>query len=128
MSVEMIAAHLDDRFRLLSTGSGDLPTRQRTLRATLDWSWDLLDARERTLLGRFSVFAGGWTLEAATAVCAGQEMDDWAVVDGLDGLVNRSLVFMDETPEGAVRYRLLESVRQHAGEQLAAAGEEASDP
>jgi predicted ATPase/transcriptional regulator with XRE-family HTH domain len=125
MSVEMIAAHLDDRFRLLSTGSGDLPTRQRTLRATLDWSWDLLGSRERTLLSRFSVFAGGWTLEAA-AVCAGEGMDYWAVVDGIDGLVNRSLVHWDESPEGAVRYRLLESARQHAAEQLVAAGEEAA--
>ena len=125
-SVETIAARLDDRFRLLSTGSGDLPTRQRTLRATLDWSWDLLDARERTLLGRLSTFAGGWTLEAASVVGAGQEMDRWAVVDGLDRLVNRSLVLMDDTPEGAVRYRLLESVRQHAGERLASAGVEAS--
>jgi non-specific serine/threonine protein kinase len=126
MSVEMIAAHLDDRFRLLTTGSDDLPSRQRTLRATLDWSWDLLGARERTLLGRLAVFAGGWTLEAAAAICAGQEMAYWAVVDGLDALVNRSLVQMEESPEGAVRYRLLESVRQHAAEQLAAAGEEAT--
>ena len=124
MSVEMIAAHLHDRFRLLTTGSGDLPTRQRTLRATLDWSWDLLGARERALLSRFSVFAGGWTLEAATGVCTDQDIDYWAAVDGLDGLVNRSLAHMDETPDGAVRYRLLESVRQHAGEQLAATGEE----
>jgi predicted ATPase/transcriptional regulator with XRE-family HTH domain/Tfp pilus assembly protein PilF len=124
MSVEAIAAHLDDRFRLLNTGSGDLPTRQRTLRATLDWSWDLLDARERTLLGRISVFAGGWTLEAASAVCAGEGMDYWAVVDGIDGLVNRSLVHLDESPEGTARYRLLESVRRYAAEQLAATGED----
>lgn len=126
MSVEMIATHLHDRFRLLTTGSDDLPMRQRTQRATLDWSWDLLDGRERTLLGRLSVFAAGWTLEDVTVVCAGQEMDYWAVVDGLDGLVNRSLISMDETPEGAVRYRLLETVRQYAGERLAAAGEEAA--
>jgi len=124
MSVEMIAAHLHDRFRLLTTGSGDLPTRQRTQRATLDWSWDLLGGRERALLGRVSVFAGGWTLEEAAVVCAGQEMDYWAVVDGLDGLVNRSLVSMDETSDGAVRYRLLETVRQYAWERLAAASEE----
>ena len=120
MSVAMIAAHLDDRFRLLTTGSRDLPTRQRTLRAMLDWSWDLLDGRERTLLSRFSVFAGGWTLEAAASVCGGEEMDHWAVVDGIDGLINRSLIHMDESPDGMVRYRLLESVRQHAAEQLAA--------
>ncbi|HZS86553.1 MAG TPA: tetratricopeptide repeat protein [Chloroflexota bacterium] len=126
MSVEMIAAHLHDRFRLLTTGSEDLPTRQRTLRAALDWSWDLLGARERTLLGRFSVFAGGWTLEAATGICGDRELDYWAVVDGLDTLVNRSLAHMDESPAGTVRYRLLESVRQHAAEQLAAAREEAT--
>ena len=71
IGVEAIAARLDDRFRLLSTGSRDLPTRQRTLRAALDWSWDLLDAHERTLLSRLSVFAGGLTLEATEAVCAG---------------------------------------------------------
>ena len=125
MSVEMIAAHLHDRFRLLTTGSPDLPTRQQTLRATLDWSWDLLEARDRTLVSRFSVFAGGWTLEGAAAVCASPGMDYWAIVDGLDRLVNRSLAHMDENAEGAVRYRLLETVRQHAGEQLAEAGEEA---
>jgi predicted ATPase/transcriptional regulator with XRE-family HTH domain len=125
MSVAMIAAHLNDRFRLLTTGSGDLPTRQRTLRAALDWSWELLDAREQSLLRCFSVFAGGWTLEAAVAVCAAEGMDYWAVVDGIDALVNRSLVLMDESPEGAARYRLLESVRQYTGEQLAVAGEEA---
>jgi predicted ATPase/transcriptional regulator with XRE-family HTH domain len=126
MSVEMIAAHLHDCFRLLTTGSHDLPTRQRTLRATLDWSWGLLEARERSLLGRFSVFAGGWTLEAATAVCANDGLDYWAVLDGLDGLVNRSLAHMDENADGVVRYRLLETVRQHAGEQLIAAGKEAT--
>jgi non-specific serine/threonine protein kinase len=126
MGVEAIAARLDDRFRLLSTGSSDLPTRQRTLRATLDWSWDLLDAHERTLLSRLSVFAGGWTLEAAEAVCAGAGMESWAVVDGLDGLVSRSLVQVDETGEGAIRYRLLETVRQYAWERFEAAGEEAA--
>ncbi len=123
-SVEAIAARLDDRFRLLTTGSDDLPTRQRTLRATLEWSWDLLDGRMRALLGRLSVFVGGWMLEAAEIVCVGQEEDSWAVLDGLDGLVNRSLVQLDETPTGAVRYRLLETVRRYAAEQLAAAGEE----
>ncbi len=126
MGVEAIASRLDDRFQLLCTGSRDLPTRQRTLRATLDWSWDLLDARERTVLSRLSVFAGGWTLEAAEAVCAGDEIASWAVLDGLDGLVHRSLVQVDETAEGADRYRLLETVRQYAGERLAAAGEEAT--
>ncbi|MGH8163623.1 MAG: ATP-binding protein, partial [Rhodanobacteraceae bacterium] len=71
-----------------------------------------------------SVFAGTWTLEDAAVICEGQDMDYWAVVDGLDGLVNRSLVSMDETLEGAVHYRLLETVRQYAEERLAAADEE----
>jgi predicted ATPase/transcriptional regulator with XRE-family HTH domain len=124
MSVAAIAARLDDRFRLLTTGSPTLPTRQRTLRAALDWSWDLLDGQERTLLSRLSVFVGGWTLEATEAVCVGQDMDSWSVLDGLHALVNRSLVQVDETDDGADRYRLLESVRQHAAEQLAAAGME----
>ncbi len=72
------------------------------------------------------MFAGGWTPEAADSACAGGDLDHWAVVDGVDGLVNRSLVVMDESPDGAVRYRLLESVRQHAAEQLRAQGEESA--
>jgi non-specific serine/threonine protein kinase len=126
MGVETIAARLDDRFRLLSSGSRDLPSRQRTLGATLDWSWDLLDARERTLLGHLSVFAGGWTLEAAEAVCAGEGMDGWAVLDACDGLVHRSLVQVDETPDGAERYRLLETVRHYAAARLVATGKQPS--
>jgi len=121
LSVEAIAARLDDRFKLLTGGARDLPTRQRTLRAALDWSWDLLDEEGRTLLARLSVFAGGWALEAAEVVCAGDGLESWAV---LDGLVVKSLVQVDEA-EGKSRYQLLETVRQYAGEQLAAAGEEA---
>ena len=127
VSVETIAARLDDRFRLLSTGSGDLPTRQRTLRATLDWSWDLLDARERTLLGQSSVFAGGWTLEAAGAVCGAEGLEPWEVLDLLGGLVNKSLIQVDGpgAEAEAARYGLLETMRQYATERLAERGERA---
>src|SRR5207249_1063906 len=130
------AARLGDRFRLLSGGSRDLPARQRTLRAALDWSWDLLDGTERTLLGRLAVFAGGWTLAAAEVVCAGEGLEaerpdgsdvlpslaTWAVLDGLGALVERSLVQVDEAGEGEGRYRLLETVRHYAAERLAASG------
>ncbi|HXT38012.1 MAG TPA: tetratricopeptide repeat protein, partial [Chloroflexota bacterium] len=125
VSVETIAARLDDRFRLLTSGSRDLPSRQRTLRAALDWSWDLLDQAERVLLGRLAVFAGGWTLEASEAICAGDGLESWTVLDALDSLVNRSLVQVDEAEEGAGRYRLLETVRQYGWERLRAGGEDA---
>jgi predicted ATPase/transcriptional regulator with XRE-family HTH domain len=122
MSVAMIAAHLHDRFRLLTTGSGDLPTRQRTLQATLDWSWDLLDARERTLLGRLSVFAGGWTLEAAAAVCSGEGVEAPEILDLLSGLVEKSLVQVEAREGRELRYGLLESVRQYGQQRLATSG------
>jgi predicted ATPase/class 3 adenylate cyclase len=123
MAVEGIAARLDDRFRLLTSGARDLPSRQRTLRATLDWSWDLLGEEERALLARFAVFAGGWTLEAAEAVCCEEGPATWAVLDGMDALVGKSLVQVDESGEGAGRYRLLETVRQYAAERLSERGE-----
>ena len=117
MPVAAIADRLDDRFRLLTTGARDLHTRQRTLRATLDWSWDLLGERERALLGRLSIFAGGWTLGAAEAVCGCDGQESWAVLDALDTLVGMSLVQVDERG-AAARYGLLETVRQYATERL----------
>jgi non-specific serine/threonine protein kinase len=139
ISVEAIAARLDDQLQLLTTGARDLPYRQRTLRAALDWSWELLAEQERILLRRLAVFAGGWTLEAAEAVCSDRGPDALpksaaasapdlplaAVLDGLDGLVSKSLVQPDERNVGQQRYRLLEIVRQYAAERLDAAGEEA---
>jgi non-specific serine/threonine protein kinase len=121
LAVEGIAARLDDRFRLLTGGARDALPRQRTLRATLDWSYDLLSETEQLLLDRLSVFAGGCTLAAAAAVCSGEGVEDWEILDLLDRLVNKSLVQPDEA-EGEVRYRLLESVRQYGLERLAAAG------
>jgi non-specific serine/threonine protein kinase len=125
LSVEGIAARLDDRFRLLIGGARDALPRQRTLRATLDWSYDLLSVVEQALLRRYSVFAGGWTLAAAEAVCAGDGIEDWEVFDLLDRLVNKSLVQAAD-PDGEVRYWLLETVRQYGLQQLELANETAT--
>ncbi|MGZ6317440.1 MAG: ATP-binding protein, partial [Anaerolineales bacterium] len=116
-SAEQIAAHLDDRFRLLTGGSRTALPRQQTLRALIDWSYELLSEEERTLLRKLSVFAGGWTFEAAEAVCS--ELD---VLDGLSQLVNKSLVSMEDE-EGVPRYGLLETMRQYARDKLLEAGE-----
>ncbi|MFG1962854.1 BTAD domain-containing putative transcriptional regulator [Nonomuraea sp. NPDC049028] len=111
-----VAERLDDRFRLLSSGMRDAPSRQRTLRAVIDWSWDLLSDHERVVLRRLAVHADGCALEAAEEVCAEPGVD---VVDVLAGLVDRSLVVVSTGP----RYRLLESVGVYCAERLAEAGE-----
>ena len=118
LPVEGIAARLDRSIGLLTGGPRDVLPRHQTLRAPLDWSWELLGAAERTLLRRLSVFAGGWPLGAAVAVCGGDGLEGWAVPEVLDGLAARSLVGLDEATAGA-HYRLLEAVRQYAGEHLA---------
>jgi non-specific serine/threonine protein kinase len=123
LSVDQLAARLDQRFRLLTGGSRAALPRQQTLRATLDWSYDLLSEAERCLLTRLAVFAGGWSLEAAEAVCAGEPLDRTDLVDLLLRLVRKSLVVAEEDPGGIERYRLLETVRQYARERLVAAGE-----
>jgi predicted ATPase/class 3 adenylate cyclase len=122
LSVEGIAARLDDRFRLLTGGARDALPRQRTLRAALDWSYDLLSEAEQALLDRLSVFAGGWTLTAAEVVGAGEGVEDWGVLDLLGSLVHKSLVQAEERAGGELRYALLETVRQYGLERLAAAG------
>ncbi|WP_152529212.1 ATP-binding protein [Nocardiopsis chromatogenes] len=116
MSAGELAERLDDRFRVLSGGRRGVPERQRTLRAVIDWSWETLEADERALLRRLSVFRGGWTLEAAEAVCG----DEAAL---LPALVDRSLVVAVDEGDGT-RYRLLETVAAYAAERLAEAGEE----
>jgi predicted ATPase len=123
LSVENIAARLDDRYRLLTGGPRTALPRQQTLRATVDWSYALLDAAEQVLLRRLAVFAGGWTLEAAEAVCAGGEVAAGTVLDLLSGLVHKSLV-QRERHSGGTRYRLLETIRHYAWERLAESGEE----
>ncbi len=121
LSVEQIAARLDDRFRLLTGGSRTALPRQQTLRALIDWSYNLLSGPEKTLFRRLAVFVGGWTLEAAEGVCA-FETEALDVLDLLSHLVDKSLVIADDGA-GAVRYRLLETTRQYALEVLLATNE-----
>jgi predicted ATPase len=120
MSVETVAARLNDCFRVLTGGDHTALPRQQTLRASIDWSYDLLEVPERVLLRRLAVFAGGWTVDAAEAVVAGGDVEEAAVVDLLTHLVDKSLVEFDRK---AGRYRLLETMRQYASELLAASGE-----
>jgi non-specific serine/threonine protein kinase len=122
LSVEQIAARLDDRFRLLTGGSRTALPRQQTLRALIDWSWDLLTPGEQRLLRRLAVFVGGWTQEAAEAICADATLPSTAIGALLSQLVNKSLVVLEEQ-EGGARYRYLETIRQYAREKLVAAGE-----
>jgi predicted ATPase/class 3 adenylate cyclase/DNA-binding CsgD family transcriptional regulator len=118
LSVPEISSRLDQRFRLLTGGSRTALPRHQTLRALIDWSYDLLNPEERMMADRLSVFAGGWTLAAAEAVTAGGGTGEWQVLDHLAALVDKSLVQADET-YGSTRYRLLETVRQYAAERLA---------
>src|SRR5438270_5182938 len=115
-----------DQFRLLTGGDRTAVPRQQTLRAAVDWSHELLTKDERTLLRRLAVFSGGWTLEGAEAVAAGDGLDALDVLDLLDHLVARNLVVVEEQ-DGAARYRLLGSIRQYAQEQLVDAGEVVED-
>ncbi|RVX44349.1 putative ATPase [Nonomuraea polychroma] len=116
LTPRQLAERLDDRFRLLASGVRDAPARQQTLRAMIDWSWELLSGQERTVLRRLAVHADGCTLEAAEQVCAEPGVD---VLDLLARLVDRSLVVRTPGP----RFRLLESVAAYCHERLAEAGE-----
>ena len=124
LSVEEISARLDDSFRLLAAGSRTAMPRQRTLHATMDWSHELLGQKERVVFRRLSVFAGGFTLEAAESVCAGEELQRDEVLELLSQLVDKSLVVAQER-DGTARYRLLETIRQYGRERLEEAGEAA---
>lgn len=117
LSLDQLATALADRFRLLTQGPRGAPARQRTLRASIDWSHGLLDEPERVLLRRLSVFVGGWKLEAAQRVC-----DDPQLLDRMAALVDSSLVVVEER-RGSTRYRLLETIRHYAAERLEEAGE-----
>ncbi|MFE5967060.1 BTAD domain-containing putative transcriptional regulator [Streptomyces sp. NPDC056463] len=122
LGVHRLLERLDDRFRLLSAGQRGAPARQQTLRAVIDWSWELLTEPERTVLRRLAVHAEGCTLEAAEEVCGGEETEPGDVLDLLVRLVDRSLVVAVDGREGP-RYRLLESVAAYSLERTAEAGE-----
>ncbi len=129
LPVVEISRRLDDRFRLLSGGSRTALPRHQTLKALIDWSHDQLGERERVLFRRLAVFSGGWTLDALEAVCAGNGLEDWELIDLLTSLAAKSLVERD--PDGGLasgvsRYRLLETVRQYARDRLLESGEAAA--
>ena len=127
LSVDNLEQRLDQRFRILTGGSRTALPRQQTLSALIDWSYDLLTPAEKKVLARLSVFAGGWDLEAAEAIAAGGDVEDWEVLDLLTAVVDKSLVQADTNPDGKIRYRLLETVREYAAVRLDEAGHDAAE-
>jgi predicted ATPase/DNA-binding SARP family transcriptional activator len=123
LSAEQLWARLDDYLRLLSRGSRTAEPRHRSMRATLAWSHELLSGPERMLFRRLSVFAGGWTLEAAEEVCSWEEIEESEVLDVLSELVERSLVVREAGREEVPRFRMLEPIRQYGRELLKESGE-----
>ncbi len=122
LSLKQLSEMLDERFRLLAQKSSDRLPRQQTLRALIDWSFDLLGDDERAVFRRLSVFAGGFSLKAAAAVCADANIDQWQVFELLSGLVTKSLV-VAEPYEDEQRYRMLISIREYSRDRLAEANE-----
>jgi predicted ATPase/DNA-binding SARP family transcriptional activator len=117
LTVEQISKRLEDRFNLLTGGLRSALPRHQTLRAMIEWSYDLLSEKEQLLFRRLAVFVGGWTLEAAEKVCSEDRIQSQDVIDLLSQLVNKSLVTV-ETVQGEIRYRRLETIRQYASEKL----------
>jgi predicted ATPase/DNA-binding CsgD family transcriptional regulator len=122
LSVEQIAARLGDRFQLLASGDRTAPARQQTLRAAVDWSFELLTKPEQVLLRRLAVFSG-WNLEMAEQVCAGDAVPPDQVLDLLAALIDKSLVTLDAELDGDARYRLLDTIKEYAADRLTASGE-----
>ena len=122
LSVEQIADRLRDRFQLLNSGDRTAPLRQQTLRATVDWSYELLDEAEQMLLRRLAVFSG-WNLDMAEQVCSDEAIGADEVLGLLISLIDKSLVVLDGEAAGDARYRLLDTIREYAAERLEAAGE-----
>ncbi|MEV1170458.1 BTAD domain-containing putative transcriptional regulator [Nonomuraea sp. NPDC049784] len=121
MSIDQLARRLDNRFHLLTGGSRTALSRHKTLRAVVDWSWDLLSEAERGVLRRLSVFSGGVSLEAAERVCGDEAFAGEQVLDLLTALIEKSLLLADG--EGTPRYRMLNTIREYAAHRLAEAGE-----
>ncbi len=124
--MQQIAARLHDRFRLLTTGGRTELPRHQTLGAAIDWSYDLLTVKEQTLVRRLSIFAGGWTLEAAEAICADDDIGQVEILDLLSHLVDKSLVASGAGGAAEARHRLLETIRQYARQKSAGSGDAAS--
>ncbi len=123
LAVEQLSRRLDERFRILTGGTRNALPRQQTMRALIDWSYDLLSDREKVVFRRAGVFVGGLTLEAATAVCSSETgLDEWEVLETLSRLVDKSLVAA-EIQGSQQRYRLLESMREYARTRLVESGE-----
>jgi predicted ATPase/DNA-binding NarL/FixJ family response regulator len=123
LSVDQLATRIGDRFRLLASGDRTAPPRQRTLQATVDWSFDLLTPDEQILLRRLSVFAG-FSLSMAEQVCSDDRISSEEVLGLLAALIDKSLVTLDDELAGDARYRLLDTIREYASARLAAAGEQ----
>ena len=126
LSVDQIAARLDQRFRLLTGGNRTAVRRQQTLEATIDWSYELLSEEERALVRRLAVFADGWSLEAAEALGSDLERPQTDVFELLSRLVGKSMVLVEDSGEdepSVLRYRFLETIRQYAEQKLVDAGE-----
>ncbi|MDQ6710307.1 MAG: adenylate/guanylate cyclase domain-containing protein, partial [Candidatus Dormibacteraeota bacterium] len=123
LTLPQLVTRLNDRFKVLTGGRRTSLPRQQTLRATIDWSYELLSEPERVLLRRVFVFAGGFTLELAEEVCAWDPLDADDLIDLLSALVAKSLVAVEEQP-GGFRYRQLETIREYAAERARTAGEE----
>jgi predicted ATPase/class 3 adenylate cyclase len=113
-----IAARLDERFRLLTGGRRIAVERHQTLRAAVEWSYELLEERERAVFARLAVFAGGFDGAAARAVATGEDVVEWDVIDAIDSLVRKSLVIADDEADSEIRYQLLETLRQYAQDRL----------
>ena len=122
-----MASRLSDRFQLLASGDRTAPMRQQTLRAAVDWSYELLTEPEQVLLRRLSVFSG-WNLDMAEQVCADEQIPADDVLDLLAALIDKSLVSLDGELTGDARYRLLDTIAEYAAGRLAASGEQADDP
>jgi predicted ATPase/DNA-binding CsgD family transcriptional regulator len=125
LNVEQIVKRLDDVFQVLTEGSRTLLPRQKTLEAAIGWSYDLLTESEQTLLRRLSVFAGGWSLEAAELVCMDQGADPGDILNKMTHLANKSMVMVDRTLDNEVRYRMLATIHEYAWERLNETGETA---
>lgn len=122
LSLSQLSKMLNERFRVLAQKKGDRLPRQQTLRALIDWSFDLLNEDERAVFRRLSVFSGGWKLEAAVAACADESIDEWQVLELLSSLVAKSLV-VAEPRDDEHRYHMLNSIREYSRERLVEANE-----